>query len=599
MSSTTTADAGVQSSNDNTPAPSTITNASSAPSTSSNGGGTTTSTGTSTSTDNVTPNGSTNGTASTGTSTGGDSTSGGSASDDNLVCRWNQCNERFDTAEILYDHICERHVGRKSTNNLNLTCQWNSCRTTTVKRDHITSHIRVHVPLKPHKCDFCGKSFKRPQDLKKHVKTHADDSVLSTRSPHEQQHGLNANPYRGHPGKPGSAYYDHTGSLRTNSAAYAPPHQSSHAGYSYQSNPSSFQPLYFQQPLNPRGDYIGHHAAAGYDGRKRGFDELNDFFGAAKRRQVDPHSYSQVGRSLLPLHTSLAVQTGGLSAEYMHAAPQHPVSIGGHASHGPLTQQYYLPPMPSLRTKGDLEHMDQILEQMQSTVYENSGSSPNSHYTHPFDMRHHSPIVRPIANDHYATSAAHVPSPLTAVSSSHGDSPAVTPPSSSMSYTSGHSPTASSTGLSPSSRHGSTTSVAYPVLPPATYGGSTATTTLGSSFNHVERRLSGGMLQKASGPRRSPDGSDGARTPRASESAQSSVGSPSDDSESGSEPEPYEAWLQNVRVIEYLREYVQERIRRRDFENDERGSRPEPMQIDSPPTGPVDRPLYPRLRLNE
>lgn len=73
-------------------------------------------------------------------------------------------------------------MGRKSTNNLNLTCQWGSCRTTTVKRDHITSHIRVHVPLKPHKCEFCGKSFKRPQDLKKHVKTHADDSVIM-RSP--------------------------------------------------------------------------------------------------------------------------------------------------------------------------------------------------------------------------------------------------------------------------------------------------------------------------------------------------------------------------------------------------------------------------------
>ena len=74
--------------------------------------------------------------------------------------------------------MCERHVGRKSTNNLNLTCAWGNCRTATVKRDHITSHIRVHVPLKPHKCDFCGKSFKRPQDLKKHVKTHADDSVI-------------------------------------------------------------------------------------------------------------------------------------------------------------------------------------------------------------------------------------------------------------------------------------------------------------------------------------------------------------------------------------------------------------------------------------
>jgi hypothetical protein len=66
--------------------------------------------------------------------------------------------------------VCERHVGRKSTNNLTLTCSWNDCNTTTVKRDHITSHIRVHIPLKPHKCDFCGKAFKRPQDLKKHVK---------------------------------------------------------------------------------------------------------------------------------------------------------------------------------------------------------------------------------------------------------------------------------------------------------------------------------------------------------------------------------------------------------------------------------------------
>ncbi|ORY82116.1 putative transcription factor PacC, partial [Protomyces lactucae-debilis] len=72
----------------------------------------------------------------------------------------------------LYNHVCEDHIGRKSTGNLTLTCAWGTCTITTAKRDHITSHIRVHVPLKPHNCHHCRRSFKRPQDLKKHIKTH-------------------------------------------------------------------------------------------------------------------------------------------------------------------------------------------------------------------------------------------------------------------------------------------------------------------------------------------------------------------------------------------------------------------------------------------
>lgn len=91
-------------------------------------------------------------------------------------CHWGDCQIVFDTPEVLYDHLCDDHVGRKSSNNLLLTCDWNKCGTSTIKRDHITSHLRVHVPLKPFHCTLCPKSFKRPQDLKKHSKIHADDN---------------------------------------------------------------------------------------------------------------------------------------------------------------------------------------------------------------------------------------------------------------------------------------------------------------------------------------------------------------------------------------------------------------------------------------
>ncbi|KAK1996740.1 hypothetical protein LX36DRAFT_102226 [Colletotrichum falcatum] len=557
------------------------------------------------------------------TATSNTSQSNSTSAEDNLICKWNACNLKFVSPEALYEHICERHVGRKSTNNLNLTCQWNSCRTTTVKRDHITSHIRVHVPLKPHKCEFCGKSFKRPQDLKKHVKTHADDSVL-VRSPQDQ--GMNG--YRAQPGKASSSYYDHNGHIRTNSAAFA--HQAGHASY-YAPQPSTNYGLYFnQQPLNPpRSEYIGHHHG-GYDSRKRAFDMVDDFFAHAKRRQVDPTSYQQVGRSLLPLHGALGLHTGSMGSDYMSAPPQH-----HHVQHhvqaspsgpGPLTQQYYLPPMPNARTKNDLVQIDQILEQMQSTVYENANQATQGIHIHgqnTFDLRHspsppggHRGSHAGLAHDSYhAVSAAHMASPLTAVSST--GTPAVTPPSSTMSYTSGHSPSPSSSGMSPQSRHSSTaSSVMYPNLPAVSsvFPGQSTASTLGPSFDSNERRrYSGGMLQRAapSSPK-SPimlDDSSAATTPKA-ESVASSVGSPaseSDMSEGARErEEKYDQWLENMRTIEALREYIRDRIDRREYSEEpvdkapkspeaSRLKSPEPMEVEAKPAPAA--PLYPILRM--
>ncbi|KAG0289221.1 hypothetical protein BGZ96_007171 [Linnemannia gamsii] len=99
---------------------------------------------------------------------------------DDYICQWDSCLKNFDDAEMLYEHLRDDHVGRKAHHNLCLTCRWDKCSVPTfAKRDHITSHLRVHVASKPYHCDICRKGFKRPQDLKKHEKTHQDgDGVV-------------------------------------------------------------------------------------------------------------------------------------------------------------------------------------------------------------------------------------------------------------------------------------------------------------------------------------------------------------------------------------------------------------------------------------
>ncbi|KAE8451296.1 protein with putative role during mitosis [Mollisiaceae sp. DMI_Dod_QoI] len=561
------------------------------------------------------------------------------AADDNLSCQWDKCSERCTSAEALFEHICEKHVGRKSTNNLNLTCGWNSCRTTTVKRDHITSHIRVHVPLKPHKCDFCGKAFKRPQDLKKHVKTHADDSVL-LRSPEQHGHAGQGSGYR-QGGKvianlqnlaANGGYYDHSAQMHPGPAPSYGAHHSTHNGYYAPQQPSSYAPVYY--PVSHGGD-LGQHTA--YDGRKRGYDALNEFFGDAKRRQIDPNSYAQVGQRLMALQ-GVPIHSGGIS-EYIPAGPSL-VSVDGHGGHhgAHMPQHQYALPLPAVRTKADLMNIDQFLEQMQSTVYENSNAAaaagiqqPGAHYTHSavnFRQSHSPPqTLHNLGHMSSHVSSSHVTAPMMATHSSQSTSsgtPALTPPSSSVSYTSGHSPV-SSHGMSPTTRHSSTATTAYPTLPAVTLGYSphaqtAPTSTLGTNFDSdPRRRYSGGMLQRSANPPRSElmDTSDDSSTPSPKEAAPtvsrevtnnidpalSGITSPTSTSHSDSgesaRDRAEELWIENIRVVEALRKYIGDRLERKDYVDDE--------DVSMSGTGPEEKgeekkdgeSLYPVLRADD
>jgi hypothetical protein len=595
---------------------------------------------------------STSTTTSTGTNTTSSATSTEApaqqtvVADDSLLCQWEKCSERCPTPESLFDHICEKHVGRKSTNNLNLTCGWNSCRTTTVKRDHITSHIRVHVPLKPHKCDFCGKAFKRPQDLKKHVKTHADDSVL-LRSP-EQAGGPNGG-YRQAGGKAnGNGYYDHGAQMHPGSAAYGASHHSAHNGYYAPAPPQSSAyggSVYY--PMS-HGNTLSQSAV--YDERKRGYDAaLNDFFGDAKRRQIDPTSYAQVGQRLMALQ-GIPIHGGGIS-DYIHAGPQL-VSVDGHGGHGGhghgghLPQHHYSLPLPNLRTKNDLMNIDTFLEQMQSTVYESSNAAaaagihqPGNHYTHQginFRQSHSPPqtSIHSIGSMAPHVSSSYVSAPMTSTHSSisvSSGTPALTPSSSSVSYTSGNSPMSSS-GMSPVSRHSSTTSAAaYPNLPAVSLGYSShpsttaPTPTLGTNFDSdLRRRYSGGVLQRSAvAPRvEASDAAIGSPTPSPKEgtprpdsivktevsnnidpalSGVSSPGAQSADSGESAKDRAEEAWIENIRVIEALRHYIGDRLKNKQYEDDD-----EDVSMTGTETKTQEKPeekssdnLYPVLRTED
>ncbi|OMJ09438.1 pH-response transcription factor [Smittium culicis] len=102
---------------------------------------------------------------------------------ESFLCKWEGCeNNTFTDIDIMYSHLTNDHVGRKTKGNLCLTCKWENCGHSFTKRDHITSHVKIHIPYKPFPCQLCNRPFKRAQDLKKHLKTHSEDSYTYQKS---------------------------------------------------------------------------------------------------------------------------------------------------------------------------------------------------------------------------------------------------------------------------------------------------------------------------------------------------------------------------------------------------------------------------------
>lgn len=92
------------------------------------------------------------------------------------ACQWKNCDATFPSGEELYRHICEEHTTKSlrpnaASNRPVFNCLWGDCKITVNKRDHLVSHVRVHVDIWPYVCETCSRKFRRPQDLRKHMGT--------------------------------------------------------------------------------------------------------------------------------------------------------------------------------------------------------------------------------------------------------------------------------------------------------------------------------------------------------------------------------------------------------------------------------------------
>jgi hypothetical protein len=311
--------------------------------------------------------------------------------------------------------------------------------------------------------------------------------------------------------------------------------------------------------------------------RKHGFEALDQFLGEVKRQQIATNDYQSITNRLFALQ---GLQLPLIAQQPVTSIPAYqPVSAlgGGYHDADPI-QAYSLPPMGNAKTREDLTSIDQILEQMQATIYENETGAVNQQGS---AYAGYHPVNSPNATlpSTHAQTAALARSHQNSLSGTeHASTPGLTPPSSAQSYTSGHSPM---TGhAAPSS------GAMYPNLPAGDMGYQTGNgATLGSHYDNEDprRRFSGGMLQRAQPAR--DRRSEGSATPPAAEMnkksatkgkkkgspAQSAIdpalsgeGTPGSKGEMSKEEPEHNRNHDNMRLIEWMREFIHKQVQKLD-----------------------------------
>ncbi|ODQ63649.1 hypothetical protein NADFUDRAFT_47998 [Nadsonia fulvescens var. elongata DSM 6958] len=321
-------------------------------------------------------------------------------------CKWGNCNTTHATVEDLYHHLCNDHVGRKINNNLNLTCGWAGCNVATVKRDHITSHIRVHIPFKPFKCTTCAKSFKRPQDLKKHIKTHADD--FSQPSPHSQIHNHGPMSHQSYIYGYGNA------GLGNANHNYAPPPMANY-GYSFDpygsygynaANPPSYapngtsptraslSPLHHHHSLYPNNGIAtstSTHATttAPVNAGKRPFDAVTEFLDDAKRGKYMNHSVSgSMSASTAPVYNADMIARLSQIEAVLPYEPNH----GQVQNQSQTATSLTAPLLNTIKSSQEMANVDNYLNQLSHNIYSHShnhGHGPHHAHGHALGHAHH------------------------------------------------------------------------------------------------------------------------------------------------------------------------------------------------------------------